>query len=131
MGLILTGGGAWLAALGGSWYYVLAGALFLASGMFMIRRRMAGFYTYAAAFAFTGAWTFWEVGLSGWELIPRLVAPFVFLVLAILVAPALDPELGRRARSLGAVAAGLFAATLAVLIPIANGQAEPQPLPVS
>jgi quinoprotein glucose dehydrogenase len=129
MGLVLAGGGAWLAALGGSWYYVLAGAMFLASGVFMIRRRMTGFYTYAGAYAFTAVWTFWEVGLSGWELIPRLVAPSVFLVLAILVTPALDPVAGRRARKLGAIGAGLFAAALAVLIPIANRQSAPQSLP--
>jgi quinoprotein glucose dehydrogenase len=129
MGLILAGGGAWLAALGGSWYYVLAGAMFLASGVLMIRRRMAGFYTYAGAYAFTAVWTFWEIGLSGWELIPRLVAPSVFLVLAILVTPALDPVAGRRARKLGAIGAGLFAAALAVLIPIVNRQSAPQSLP--
>jgi quinoprotein glucose dehydrogenase len=131
MGLVLAGGGAWLAALGGSWYYVLAGAMFLASGVLMIRRRMAGFYTYAGAFAFTAVWTFWEVGLSGWELIPRLVAPFVFLVLTLLVAPALDPVAGRRARRLGAIGTAVFAAALAVLIPITNRQAAPQPLPLA
>ena len=101
IGLVLAAGGVYLAALGGSWYYVLAGALFLAAGSLMIRRRIAGLYVYVGAFAFTCLWTFWEVGLSGWQLIPRLVAPFVLLVLAILVAPALDQTSGRRARKLG------------------------------
>src|ERR1700730_15570151 len=79
LGLILAGGGAYLAALGGSWYYVAAGAMFLAAGYLVIKRRMAGFYTYVGAFAFTSVWAFWEVGLSGWQLIPRLVGPFVIL----------------------------------------------------
>src|SRR5262249_5840114 len=87
IGLILAGGGAYLAALGGSWYYVLAGVLLVAAGYLMIRRRIAGIYTYIGAFAFTAAWAFWEVGLSGWALIPRLVGPFVLLVLAVLIAP--------------------------------------------
>src|SRR6266478_740262 len=101
LGLVLAGGGAYLAALGGSWYYVLAGAMFLAAGYLIIKGRIAGFYTYVGAFAFTSVWAFWEIGLSGWQLIPRLVAPFVFLVLAVLAAPALDRTTGRRARKLG------------------------------
>jgi quinoprotein glucose dehydrogenase len=99
-GLILAGGGAYLAALGGSWYYALVGVMFVVAGYLMIKRKITGLYTYIGAFAFTSVWTFWEVGLSGWQLIPRLVAPFVLLVLAILVAPALDQTTGRRARKL-------------------------------
>src|SRR5262249_54866160 len=72
LGLILAGGGAYLASLGGSLYYVLVGAMLVAAGLLMIRGRIAGVYTYAGAFAFTAVWSFWEVGLSGWELIPRL-----------------------------------------------------------
>src|SRR5215472_9430502 len=72
LGLILAGGGAYLAWLGGSLYYVLVGAMLLAAGYLLIKGRIAGFYTYVGAFAFTAAWSFWEVGLSGWQLIPRL-----------------------------------------------------------
>jgi quinoprotein glucose dehydrogenase len=118
IGLILAGGGAYLAALGGSWYYVLVGVMLVAAGYLMIRRRIAGIYTYVGAFAFTAVWAFSEVGLSGWALIPRLVGPFVLLVLAVLVAPALDPTGGRRARNWGMGGVGIFAAALAVLIPI-------------
>ena len=82
LGGVLAGGGAYLASLGGSLYYVLVGATLIAAGFLMIKGRIAGFYTYVGAFAFTAVWSFWEVGLSGWELIPRLVGPFVLLVLA-------------------------------------------------
>ena len=77
IGFILACGGAYLAALGGSWYYVLVGAMLLAAGYLMIKGRIAGFYAYVGAFAFTSVWAFWEVGLSGWQLFPRLVGPFV------------------------------------------------------
>src|SRR5262245_31736461 len=129
LGLILAGGGAYLAWLGGSLYYVLVGAMLVAAGYLLIKGKIAGFYTYVGAFAFTAAWSFWEVGLSGWQLIPRLVGPFVLLILAILVAPLLDKTAGQRARKWGLVGAGLFVAALAVLIPIFNQQPAPNPLP--
>jgi glucose dehydrogenase len=53
LGLVLAGGGAYLAALGGSWYYVAVGAMFLAAGYLLIKRRIAGLYVYVGAFAFT------------------------------------------------------------------------------
>jgi quinoprotein glucose dehydrogenase len=43
IGFILAGGGAYLAALGGSRYYVLVGAILLAAGYLMIKGRIAGF----------------------------------------------------------------------------------------
>jgi len=33
LGVVFTAGGAWLASLGGSWYYVLAGVGLLVSGV--------------------------------------------------------------------------------------------------
>ena len=131
IGLILAGGGAYLAALGGSWYYILVGAMLIAAGYLMIKRRIAGLYVYVGAFAFTWLWAFWEVGLSGWQLIPRLVGPFVLLVLAILVAQALEPTTGRLARKWGLAGIGIFVAALAILIPIFNQQPAARQLPVA
>src|SRR5262252_5202883 len=129
LGFILAGGGAYLAWLGGSLYYILVGAMLLAAGYLLIKGRIAGFYTYVGAFVFTCVWAFWEVGLSGWQLIPRLVGPFVLLVLAILVAPALDQTAGRRMRNLCLVGVGIFVAALAILIPIFNQLPAPLQLP--
>src|SRR5262245_8414985 len=129
IGLVLTGGGAYLAALGGSWYYVLAGVMLIAAGYLVIRRRISGIYIYIGAFVFTAVWAFWEVGLSGWPLIPRLVGPFVLLVLAVLIAPVLDPTGGRRARNWGMAGAGIFVVALAILIPIFNQPPAPDQLP--
>jgi quinoprotein glucose dehydrogenase len=57
-------------------------------------------------------WAFWEVGLNGWPLVPRLVGPLVLLLLVILSLPVLDAERGRRQRLW---ALGGFAFTLNVL----------------
>jgi quinoprotein glucose dehydrogenase len=54
--------------------------------------------------------TIWEVGLTGWPLIPRLVGPFILLVLAVLVVPLLDAVGGRRVRTIGIAGAAAFAA---------------------
>ena len=50
IGITLTVGGVWLAFLGGSFYYAIAGVLLLASGVAFCLGRPLGFYLYAAAF---------------------------------------------------------------------------------
>ncbi len=92
IGLILLGGGVYLVVLGGSWYYAIAGLLLLASGVLLFRFERAGALVYAAAWAFTLAWTIWEVQFDWWAWVPRMVAPTVLLVLVLLALPA------RRAR---------------------------------
>lgn len=76
--LLLTGlgllvPGLYLAWLGGSVYYILAGAAVLASGLLVLRRRAAGIWLYAAMLLGTLAWALWESGLDGWALMPRLI----------------------------------------------------------
>ncbi len=68
--LLLLGGR--LALLGGSWYYVLAGAALLACGVLLHRGRAAGITLFGATVAATMTWALWEVGLDGWALVPRL-----------------------------------------------------------
>ena len=131
IGFILGGGGVYLAILGGSLYYLVVGVLLIASGYLLIRRRIAGFYVYLAAFAFTALWTFWEVGLTGWPLIPRLVGPFVLLVLVTLIVPTLDSIGGQRLRRLALAGVALFAVVLAIAVPIVNRLPEPGRLPTA
>ena len=98
IGLILSVGGAWLAALGGSAYYLLAGVAMLASGGLLIRgRRLGGWIYYGLVFV-TLIWAFWEVGANGWALVPRVVAPIVLLI-AVLFAMASLSARPRRWRS--------------------------------
>jgi Glucose dehydrogenase len=77
IGVVLTVGGAQLAALGGSLYYVITGLACLASGFFLWTGRMLGVWIFAAMLAWTLVWAIWEVGFNGWALMPRLVGPFV------------------------------------------------------
>ena len=129
LGVILASGGVYLAMLGGSLYYAIVGVTLLAAGYLMMRRRIAGFYVYVGAFVFTVLWTIWEVGLTGWPLIPRLVGPFILLVLAVLVVPLLDAVGGRRVRTIGIAGAAAFLVAIAILVPIANRLPEPGKLP--
>ncbi|MBB5042331.1 membrane-bound PQQ-dependent dehydrogenase, glucose/quinate/shikimate family [Shinella fusca] len=77
LGLGLLGLGAWLLLLGGSPYYAAAGLLLLAAGILIVLGRPAGIWLYAALLVGTVLWSLYEVGLDGWALIPRLVAPAV------------------------------------------------------
>lgn len=74
-GAAMFAGGLWLVALGGSAYYVVAGALFLASGILLFMRRRSGAWIYGIALALTLAWAIWEVGFDFWPLLPRLLMP--------------------------------------------------------
>ena len=83
IGLLLTAGGVWLIALGGSWYYVLAGIAFLAAAIFLYRRRPAAVFIYALIVLGSLAWAVYEVGFDWWALAPRggLIALIGFLLL--------------------------------------------------
>jgi quinoprotein glucose dehydrogenase len=131
IGVVLAVGGLFLVTLGGSPYYLAVGVILLAAGYLMMRHRIAGVYAYIGAFVLTAAWGLWEVGLAPWPLIPRLVGPFVLLLLTLLAAPVLDPVLGRRLRTMGLAGAGIFAIVLAVLVPLANRLPEPAQLPAA
>jgi membrane-bound PQQ-dependent dehydrogenase (glucose/quinate/shikimate family) len=72
-GLGMAVPGAYLAALGGSPYYLLAGASILSSAVLILRRNGAGPPLYGLVFLASLAWSLWEVGLDPWALMPRLV----------------------------------------------------------
>jgi len=73
-----------LARYGGSPYYVLTGIAVIVSGILICRRDGRGVPVYLAVLAATTGWAIWEVGFDGWQLLPRLLAPFV-LGLALLL----------------------------------------------
>lgn len=58
IGAVLTIGGAWLAALSGSLYYLLTGLTMIVSGALLARARPAGGWLYVAIVALTNAWAF-------------------------------------------------------------------------
>ncbi|MFT4021038.1 MAG: PQQ-binding-like beta-propeller repeat protein, partial [Acinetobacter sp.] len=72
IGLILLGGGLWLASLGGSLYYVIAGIALLASAVLLFRRSAASIWVYTVLTLGTLIWGVWEAGTDFWALAPRL-----------------------------------------------------------
>ena len=71
IGLALTGGGAWLAALGGSLYYVIAGLGILITGALLLRGRGEALWVYAAVLIGTLVWAVGEIGFDWWPLAAR------------------------------------------------------------
>lgn len=120
IGLVLTGGGAYLIILGGSWYYAIAGALMLRAGLLSFRGRASGLYLYLVIFMGTVPWALWEAGLNFWPLVPRLVAPIFLAAAALLLLPLVRPGHGRPFRNGPALRSGLvmsviFAAFVALM----------------
>ena len=129
IGLVLAIGGAWLVALKGSAYYVLAGLGLIVSGVLIARGRSAGAWVYIGVYLATLAWAVWEVGLAGWPLVPRVVAPTVILLLVLAAFPALRPGRGGRNLALGGFAA-LAIVLLAGGFAIGQANRAPAPLPL-
>ncbi|WP_271894692.1 glucose/quinate/shikimate family membrane-bound PQQ-dependent dehydrogenase [Candidatus Phyllobacterium onerii] len=67
----LGAGGVWLAVLGGSWYYILAGLAFLVTSYFLFRKRASALLVYAILVIGTLGWAIWEIGFDWWQLAPR------------------------------------------------------------
>ncbi len=105
IGLVLLAGGVWLAGLGGSWYYLLAGLGLLASGVLIGILRTEGAALYALTVLLTLVWAFWEVGTDGWALVPRVVAPLVLLLPVLAALPALGPRSIRASQAWTGIAA--------------------------
>jgi quinoprotein glucose dehydrogenase len=72
-GLGMAVPGLYLALLGGSPYYAIAGFLILVSAWLVLRNNSFGIRLFWLVFAGTLAWSLWEVGPDGWALMPRLV----------------------------------------------------------
>src|SRR4051812_20889718 len=83
IGLWLFGFGAYLAAVGGSIYYVLAGIALFASAVLLLRRRSLALIIYSGLLVVTIIWALWEVGLDFWQLAPRgdLLVPIGIILL--------------------------------------------------
>lgn len=116
IGLVLALGGAWLAWLGGSPFYVLAGAGLIVSGVLLVRARLLGVWLYGATWLLSLVWGLAEAGLDVWGLIPFVVGPTVLLVLVLLALPRLGgfqwrTALGGAGLAVLAVAIGGFAIT--------------------
>lgn len=83
LGLALAAGGGWLAVLGGSWYYLVAGFVWLVCGLLLLRGHPWALGLFGLYIAGTLAWSLWEVGLDWWPLAARLDVPFLMGVVLL------------------------------------------------
>ena len=88
-GILIFGGGLWLIALGGSWYYAIAGAGLCLTAWYLAQPSINALWVYLATYAFTVVWALWEKGMEAWAQVPRLVAPTVILLLILATVPVL------------------------------------------
>ena len=127
IGAVLLIGGARLLMLGGSAYYLLAGVGLVASGAMLWRLKTLGAWIYVGVFVATVLWALSEVGLNGWALVPRVIAPMVLLAGVIAALPVLDAGRGRRFALIGAGSFVLFALIGGVVVAQANKPMRPAP----
>lgn len=95
IGLALAAGGAWLAVLGGSLYYLIAGVGILITGALLIAGRPSALWVYAAVLIGTLVWAIGEIGFDWWPLAAR--GDVVFLLGLWLLTPWVTRALGRQA----------------------------------
>ena len=129
IGLVLSVGGAQLIMLGGSPYYAVVGVLMILSGLLLAMLRPLGGWLYILIFLGTVVWALWEVGLNGWALVPRLVAPLVLLVPVIASFPVLRREGGGRLAAIGLGATAVFVAVFSLVVVQTNRAVIDSPVP--
>jgi quinoprotein glucose dehydrogenase len=124
IGLALAGGGAWLASLGGSLYYIIAGIGIILTGVLLIAGRRAALWLYAAVLIGTLIWAVSEVGFDWWPLAARgdVVFPLGLWLLTPWVTRGLRPDTtpaGRRIATLP-LWVGVVAAVVVLVIALSS-----------
>ncbi|MGV8855358.1 MAG: glucose/quinate/shikimate family membrane-bound PQQ-dependent dehydrogenase [Devosia sp.] len=120
-GLALGGGGIWLVALGGSWFYLLLGAALLVTTILLWRGDRRALWCYAITLVVALAWSVWEVGFDWWQLAPR--GDWLVILGILLVLPWSVRSLNRYAASggwpalAGALALSVIVAGIAMFTP--------------
>ena len=143
-GLFFVVGGAKLASLHGSLYFLIAGIVIVAAAVQFIRLKPSAVIVYGAAFAGTLVWALADVGLDFWPLISRLMLPAGLMVLALLAWPSLRKAGGTAENKAAYVLAAVLALAMVIafiqmfqphpsvrfegkpsaLVPVAKGQAQ-------
>ena len=77
-------GGAYLLSLGGSPYYLFAGAAMLATAFLLFKKHWSAYGVYAIFIVVTLVWSLWESGFYWWALATRLGFPLIFGLLMLL-----------------------------------------------
>jgi quinate dehydrogenase (quinone) len=108
-GLPFAGLGGYLASLGGSWYFLLAGLGMIVSAVLVAKKRLLGAWLFALIMVLSVIWALADAGLNFWPQISRLFALAVLSLVVALVYPTLRKHNGLRAGRGGYVLAGLLA----------------------
>ncbi|WP_120510583.1 membrane-bound PQQ-dependent dehydrogenase, glucose/quinate/shikimate family [Photobacterium salinisoli] len=72
IGLVLFGGGLWLISLGGSWYFAIAGVVFLLVAVKVRTKRGNAQILYGLFLLASLIWSLWESGYDWWPLASRM-----------------------------------------------------------
>jgi quinoprotein glucose dehydrogenase len=130
-GLALAIGGAWLAVLGGSWYYLLAGVGCVIAGVALARGKASAACWFGAVFVGTLLWTIWESGLDYWGWVPRFDVVLLLGIAFALQLPNLSPRFGKAgSRALAGVLGLAFLAAVGLaFVPhhVTEASGVPQP----
>jgi quinate dehydrogenase (quinone) len=111
-GLLYLLGGGYLATLGGSWYFLLAGLGMTVAAIALFKSRLLGAWLFAAVMVLSVIWALADAGLNFWPQISRLFALGVLSLVVALAYPTL-----RRANGLKGGKAGYgVGALLAVAV---------------
>ncbi len=78
VGAAYAWGGGQLAAVGGSWYFLVTGIAVIVSAALVWRGSTWGGWLYAAVLLGTWFWAVSEAGVDFWTLLPRLFGPYLF-----------------------------------------------------
>ena len=92
VGLALLIGGVQLISLGGSSYYLVAGALTLVAGGLLFARKPVGAMLYLLVVIGTAIWSVTEVGTAFWGLVPRLAPVLVLGLIAAICWRVMQPS---------------------------------------
>ncbi len=87
LGVALAAGGLWLITLGGSWFYLLAGAAMAGTGVGLVRHRSWALWLALALLVVSAIWSLTEVGLDFWQSVPRIITFLVVALIAAIAAP--------------------------------------------
>ena len=114
MAIYLVIGGGYLVWLAGSWDALLAGLMCFAVAMLLRFRRREALHLFAGLLGFTLIYSLFEVGLDGWQLLPRLDA---WLALAlVMLLPAFRRGLVKGAQRGALVLAVVVALSLVISV---------------
>ncbi|MCZ8036421.1 membrane-bound PQQ-dependent dehydrogenase, glucose/quinate/shikimate family [Novosphingobium sp.] len=127
VGLLLAGPGLYLAVLGGSAYYALAGVLVCGAGVLVWRRSALAALVYGAVVLLTVIWAYWEVGPKVWLLVPRISG--VGLLALGFTLPAIARALGLSGRTRQVMALACAGSLLALVLPFAFPASKPAAQP--